>query len=56
MSDRGELLQRSRDVLGWIARKEIELRIDKVFRLADAPNAHKYLESRMSTGKVLLQV
>ena len=56
VSDRGELLQRSRDVLGWIARKEIELRIDKVFRLADAPNAHKYLESRMSTGKVLLQV
>jgi len=56
VSDRGELLQRSRDVLGWIARKEVELRIDKVFRLADAPNAHKYLESRMSTGKVLLQV
>ncbi|HUI73013.1 MAG TPA: quinone oxidoreductase [Spirochaetia bacterium] len=54
--DRAELLQRAGDVLGWISRKEVELRIDKVFRLADAPSSHKYLEGRMSTGKVLLQI
>jgi NADPH:quinone reductase len=56
ISDRQELLQRSGDVLGWISRKEIELRIDKVFRLSDAASAHKYLEGRMSTGKVLLSI
>jgi NADPH2:quinone reductase len=56
ISDRGELLQRSADVLRWIVRGEIELRIDKVFRLADAASAHTYLEGRLSTGKVLLQV
>ncbi len=56
ISDRNELLQRSGDVLGWIAGKQIELRIDKVFRLADAASAHKYLEGRMSTGKILLHV
>jgi NADPH2:quinone reductase len=56
IQDRAELLQRSSDVLGWIGRGEIELRIDKVFRLSDAASAHKYLEGRMSTGKVLLAV
>ena len=56
VSARDELLQRSGDILGWISRKEIELRIDKVFRLSDASSAHKYLEGRMSMGKVLLQV
>jgi NADPH2:quinone reductase len=54
ISDRQELLQRSGDVLGWINRKEIELRIDKVFGLSDAARAHTYLEGRLSTGKVLL--
>ena len=56
MSERDELLQRSSDVFGWIARKQIELRIDKVFGLSDAATAHKYLESRMAMGKVLLQI
>ncbi len=56
ISDRQELLQRSGDVLGWINRKEIELRIDKVFGLSDAAGAHTYLEGRLSTGKVLLSV
>jgi NADPH2:quinone reductase len=56
ISDRKELLQRSGDILGWITGKQVELRIDKVFGLSDAASAHKYLEGRMSTGKVLLQV
>ena len=56
VADRAELLRRSSDILGWISRKEIELRIDKVFRLSDAASAHKYLEGRMSMGKVLLQM
>ena len=56
ISDPRELRQRSTDLLGWIAHREIELRIDTVFPLADAAAAHRHLEDRLSTGKVLLQV
>lgn len=56
VSDRDELLRRSGDILGWIAEGKLELRIDKIFALADAAGAHKYLEGRMTTGKVLLKV
>jgi len=51
---REELLWRSGDVLGWIAAGRLELRIDKVYGLADAPQAHKDLESRKTAGKLLL--
>jgi NADPH2:quinone reductase len=51
---RDELLWRSGDVLGWIAAGSLELRIDKVYSLADAPQAHRDLESRRTAGKLLL--
>jgi len=56
ISDRDELVKRSGDVLGWVAGGKLELRIDKVFPLAEAPEAHRYLEARRTTGKVLLKV
>jgi len=52
--DREELAQRAGDVLGWVASGELKLRIGHEFSLSDAPEAHRQLESRATTGKVLL--
>ena len=51
---REELLQRARDVLGWIEKGELKLRIGATFPLAEAAEAHRQLEGRKTTGKVLL--
>lgn len=52
--DRQELLQRSNDLFNWIAAGQLKLRIDKTFPLAEAAEAHRQLEARKTTGKVLL--
>jgi NADPH2:quinone reductase len=51
---REELLRRAGDVLGWIQRGELSLRIGATFPLAEAAEAHRQLEGRKTTGKVLL--
>ena len=51
---RDELLKRARDVLGWAASRQLPLRIDSTFPLADAAAAHRRLESRQSAGKIVL--
>jgi NADPH2:quinone reductase len=51
---REELLQRAQDVLGWVAAGRLKLRVEKTFPLADAALAHRALESRKTTGKLLL--
>ncbi len=52
--ERDELLQRAGDVLGWIASGELTLRIGARYPLARAADAHRALEGRETTGKVLL--
>jgi NADPH2:quinone reductase len=51
---REELLQRAGDVLGWIQKGQLTLRIGATFPLAEAAEAHRQLEGRKTTGKVLL--
>jgi NADPH2:quinone reductase len=51
---REELEWRANDVLGSIARGELKLRIHKVYPLAEAAQAHRDLEGRKTTGKLLL--
>jgi NADPH:quinone reductase len=51
---REELEQRAGDVLGWIKAGELKLRVEHVFPLSEAAEAHRQLESRATTGKVLL--
>lgn len=51
---REELLWRAGDVLNWITAGEMKLRIGKTFPLAEAAEAHKQLEGRATTGKILL--
>jgi NADPH2:quinone reductase len=51
---REELEWRSGDVLNWIVSGELKLRIHKVYPLAEAQQAHRDLEGRVTTGKLLL--
>ena len=52
---RDELEWRAGEVLGMIARGELKLRIHKVYPLAEAAQAHRDLEGRKTTGKLLLK-
>ncbi|HET6338457.1 MAG TPA: quinone oxidoreductase [Polyangiales bacterium] len=51
---REELVSRANDLFGWVKAGELKVRIDRTFPLADAAEAHRALESRATTGKVLL--
>ena len=53
-ADRAALLSRSGDLFKWIAAGELKVRIDKVFPLGEAAEAHRYLEGRKTRGKLLL--
>jgi NADPH2:quinone reductase len=54
IATREELEQRTGDVLGWIAAGKVKLRIVHTYRLEDAAQAHRDLEGRKTTGKILL--
>jgi len=51
---REKLLQRAADVFGWIQAGKLKVRISQTLPLKDAPEAHRLLEGRKTTGKVLL--
>ena len=53
-ASRAELLERAGEVLGWIREGKLALRMEHEYRLEDAPKAHRALESRKTTGKLLL--
>ena len=52
----GELAWRAGDLFRWIAEGRIKLRIDHEYPLAEAAQAHRDLESRRTSGKLLLLV
>jgi NADPH2:quinone reductase len=51
---REELAARAGEVLGWVKEKKLEVRIGATFPLANAADAHRALEGRTTTGKVVL--
>jgi NADPH:quinone reductase len=51
---RAGLAQRAGEVLGWIRDGKLKLRMEFEFPLKDAAEAHRALEGRRTTGKVLL--
>lgn len=51
---REELLSRTGDLFDWITDGQLDVRIGAEFPLADAADAHRALESRSTTGKVLI--
>ncbi|HZA25527.1 MAG TPA: zinc-binding dehydrogenase, partial [Dehalococcoidia bacterium] len=51
---RDELLYRANEVLGWVNYGELKLYIGLTLPLAEAAEAHRQLEGRKTTGKILL--
>ena len=49
-----ELRERAGDVLSWVQSGELKLRVEHIFPLAEAAEAHRQLASRSTTGKLLL--
>ncbi|TAM89500.1 quinone oxidoreductase [bacterium] len=54
VATRADLLERANDVLTWIARGELKVRVGGTYPLAKAADAQRDLEARRSTGKLLL--
>ena len=55
VSTRSELEWRSSDILGWVAKGELKLRMEYVYPLDDAGQAQADMEARKTTGKILLE-
>jgi NADPH:quinone reductase len=56
VADREELLWRAGELFSWIAAGELDVRVGAEFPLSEAAEAHRALEGRRTTGKVLLRV
>jgi NADPH2:quinone reductase len=54
IATREELEERASVVLGWVASGELDLRIAHTYPLEQASQAHRDLEARKTTGKLLL--
>jgi NADPH2:quinone reductase len=54
IATREELVARSSAVFGMMAAGKLKLRIEHTYPLAEAPRAHRDLEGRKTTGKLLL--
>jgi NADPH2:quinone reductase len=54
IASRADLEQRAADLFGWMAAGKLLLRTEFEFPLKDAQEAHRALEGRKTTGKVLL--
>ena len=54
MADRAELLSRAGDLFNWMSAGQLQVRVDQTFSLAEASEAHRYLEGRKTQGKLLL--
>lgn len=53
---RAELSSRAADVLGWVARGDLSVRVHEVLPLERAADAHRMLEGRGTSGKLVLTV
>jgi len=54
IATRAELLARAGELLGWSKSGKLTVRIERELPLAQAAEAHRLLEGRKTTGKVLL--
>jgi len=55
VATREELARRAGDVLGWVASGELSVKVDSSLSLSEAAEAHRRLEGRETSGKVLLR-
>jgi NADPH2:quinone reductase len=49
-----EIQERTKDLFEWIRSGALNVRIDRIFPLSEAAEAHEYLEDRQTKGKLLL--
>jgi NADPH2:quinone reductase len=56
ISDPAELKWRTDDLFRWIGEGKLKLRIDREYPLAEAAQAHRDIEARKTTGKLLLRI
>ncbi len=51
---RDEIRGRTDDLFEWVRQGQLAVNVDREFALAEAADAHRYLEGRQSKGKLLL--
>jgi NADPH2:quinone reductase len=56
VADPQELAWRVGDIFRWIGEGKLKLRIDREYPLAEAVQAHRDIEERKTTGKILLAI
>jgi NADPH2:quinone reductase len=56
VATRAELLRRVEELFDWLRGDQLSVRVDRVVPLKDVAEAHRALESRETTGKVLLKI
>lgn len=54
VATREDLLRRTGDILGWVSSGELKVRVGHEFPLSEAAEAHRQIEARATTGKVVL--
>ena len=56
VATRAELLRRAGELFDWLRDNKLSVRVDREVALKDVAEAHRALESRETTGKVLLRI
>jgi NADPH:quinone reductase len=56
VATRDELSWRARELFEWIGKGELNVRVGAEYSLSEAAEAHRALEGRRTTGKVLLRI
>jgi NADPH:quinone reductase len=56
IADAASFAARSTRVLNWVASKELKLRIEHTYPLADVAQAQRDIESRKTTGKLVIDI
>jgi NADPH2:quinone reductase len=54
IADRDELLRRAADVYAWVSKGDLRVRTEELNGLEQTATAHRYLESRSTTGKLVV--
>jgi NADPH:quinone reductase len=56
VATRAELLRRAAELFNWLRGDKLSVRVDREVPLKDVAEAHRALESRETTGKVILKI
>jgi NADPH2:quinone reductase len=56
VADAASFSRRATKVLNWVAQKSLKLRIERLYPLAEVAQAQRDLESRKTTGKLVVEI